>query len=69
MSEGQAAPLQRYFVSISCPSLRLRETVVVEAADEGEAQPAAIAVCGLPLKGEWIDFTVRRLGAPAREIT
>ena len=67
MSVGQTAPLHRFRVTITCPSLRLRETVVVEAADAGEAQPAAIAVYGLPLNGELIDFAVCDLGAAVSE--
>jgi hypothetical protein len=32
--------------------------VFMEAANEGEAQRAAIAACSLPLNGELIDFAV-----------
>ena len=63
MSEVQAAPLRRYRVTITCPSCRLGETVVVEAADAGEAQPAAVAVMTLPLTGQEIAFQVCELPA------
>jgi len=58
MVEDRPAPLRRFRVTITCPSFGWRETVVVQAADPGEAQPAAIAVCNLPLNGELIDFDV-----------
>jgi hypothetical protein len=40
---------------------------VAEAANAGEARPAAIAVCSLPLTGELIDFAVSESAeAPCR---
>ena len=50
-------------VTITCPSLGLREALVVTAADAGAAQPAAIAVTTLPLTGQEIVFQVRELHA------
>jgi hypothetical protein len=54
MTMVHAAPLHHFRVTITCPTLGLWETVVEAAPDEGEAQPAAIAVCSLPLNGERI---------------
>ena len=50
-----------FAVTITCPLLARRETVVVEAADAGAAQPAAIAATTLPLNGEEIFFHVCEL--------
>jgi len=58
--------LRRFAVTITCPSRGWRETVAVEAPDEGEAQSAAIAATTLPLTGEWIQFSVRELPDGAR---
>ena len=66
MSQEQLASLHRFTVTITCPSRGWRETVTVEASDEGEAQPAAIAATTLPLTGEWIQFAVRELRHDAR---
>jgi len=63
MSEAQAALLHRFRVTITCPRLHWRETLDVDAADAGEAQPAAIAVMTLPLTGQEIAFQVIELPA------
>ena len=54
-------PPRHFVVTITCPSLGLRESLVVEAADAGAAQPAAIAATTLPLTGQEITFQVRDL--------
>jgi len=63
MGEYQTVPLRRFRVTITCPALWEREAVVVRAIDAGEAKPAAIAICRLPLMGELIDFDVREIDA------
>ena len=63
MAEDHPVPLRRFRVTITCPALWERETVVVQATDPGEAKPAAIALCRLPLNGELIDFDVREVDA------
>ena len=57
------ATLHRLRVTITYPALWEREAVVVRAIDAGEATPAAIAACRLPLTGEMIDFDVREIDA------
>ena len=56
-------PRRHFAVTIICPSLAQRETVVVEAGDASAAQPAAIVVTTLPLTGQEIVFQVRELPA------
>ena len=57
----QTSEPRAFEVTITCPSLTRSETIVVEAADAGAAQPAAIAVTTLQLTGQEVFFQVRAL--------